>query len=129
MSGLHFVSAVGILATAAIPAAEFAMSPEQIEAIGSWRLHVVLGAVAVISMLLASRMSRYAIARVEHITKTQADALSHLTEAIHMAALANQRLAQQVASSPCLVARMSAEAPLAPPVQQAFDRAKRSPLP
>ncbi|HMP76843.1 MAG TPA: hypothetical protein PKE12_11180 [Kiritimatiellia bacterium] len=71
-------------------------------------------------------MSRYAIARIESVARMQADSLSHLTEAIHMAALANQKLAQQVASSPCLLARMSADAPLAPPVQQAFDRAKQA---
>ena len=103
MTGLQLVSTVGILATAAIPATEVALSPEQIEAIGSWRIHIVLGAVAVISMLLAARMFRFAITRIESITLSQAESLHELTQALHAVALADQRLSDRLHEKPCLL--------------------------
>jgi hypothetical protein len=106
MTGHSIASATAMLATAAIPASEIALSPEQIEAIGSWRLHIVLGAVAVIAMILSARMFRYALARIESITAMQARALSDLSEAIHRAALADQRLTDRIITSPCLNERL-----------------------
>ena len=110
MTGHSIASATAMLATAAIPASEIALSPEQIEAIGSWRLHIVLGAVAVIAMILSARMFRYALARIESITAMQARSLSDLSEAIHRAALADQRLTDRLDYS----ARSHKE-PAAPP--------------
>ena len=106
MTTQSMAHATAILATAAIPASELALSPEQIEAIGSWRLHIVLGAVAVIAMILSARMFRYALARIESITAMQARSLSNLSEAIHRAALADQRLAERITNAPCLIEKL-----------------------
>lgn len=105
MTSLKIISNIGILATAAIPATEVALSPEQIEAIGSWRIHIVLGAVAIISMLLATRMFRFAIARIESITQNQSEALHNLTKALHAVALADQRLSDRLHEKPCLLSQ------------------------
>ena len=126
MTSSKIASAVSVLATAAIPASELVLSPEQIEAIGSWRLHIVLGAVAVISMLLAARMFRFSLGRIESITIRQASSLGELTTALHAVALANQRLSDRLHEKPCLLADSTRRDP-SPPVRRALSNQKETP--
>lgn len=107
MTAMQMATGTAVLATAAIPASELALSPEQIEAIGSWRLHIVLGAVAVIAMGVSARIFRQAMASIQHVTDTQAHALAKITAAISDSAQSTKDLAREIRHSPGILAGKS----------------------